>query len=273
MGLDAAMGSWLANWWSHRSRGIHSCCTKRSPALLVDRKRLFFYEVLGNAKMSVICLSGIREFAEGRSFDPSMVLLTQDGAADLARRSRGATEAGLGTMRPTPKEILAGMLARISETMVPELKSPFAISQAAAAAKVLSAASRMDRSISETHRRRDRGLEADLRCDPPAWRVGDPGGRRISGGRSMAACAHPTRNRPIYNAWRSAMGELAGGVATGAHRRAGRGRSARLHQASSGSSSRAVRAILLRLTFDVRRRRFWKFPSLAASPGEGVSLP
>ncbi len=41
----------------------------------VDRERLFFYQVLGNTKMSVICLTGIRDFAEGRTSDPTMVTL------------------------------------------------------------------------------------------------------------------------------------------------------------------------------------------------------
>jgi len=33
----------------------------------VDRERLFFYQVLGNAKMAVICLTGIRDFVERRN--------------------------------------------------------------------------------------------------------------------------------------------------------------------------------------------------------------
>jgi aminoglycoside phosphotransferase (APT) family kinase protein len=41
----------------------------------VDRKRLFFYQVLGNVKMAVICLTGIRDLAEGRTPDPTMVTL------------------------------------------------------------------------------------------------------------------------------------------------------------------------------------------------------
>jgi aminoglycoside phosphotransferase (APT) family kinase protein len=41
----------------------------------VDRKPLFFYQVLGNAKMAVICLTGIRDLAEGRTSDPTMVIL------------------------------------------------------------------------------------------------------------------------------------------------------------------------------------------------------
>jgi aminoglycoside phosphotransferase (APT) family kinase protein len=41
----------------------------------VDREGLFFYQVLGNAKMAVICLTGIRDLAEGRTADPTMVIL------------------------------------------------------------------------------------------------------------------------------------------------------------------------------------------------------
>ncbi len=43
----------------------------------IDRERLFFYQVLGNAKMAVICITGIRDFAEGRTSDAVMVLLLQ----------------------------------------------------------------------------------------------------------------------------------------------------------------------------------------------------
>lgn len=41
----------------------------------VDRRRLFFYQVLGNAKMAVICLSGIRAYAEGKTPDAVMPFL------------------------------------------------------------------------------------------------------------------------------------------------------------------------------------------------------
>jgi aminoglycoside phosphotransferase (APT) family kinase protein len=41
----------------------------------VDRRRLFFYQVLGNAKMAVICLTGIRDFVEGRTADSVMPFL------------------------------------------------------------------------------------------------------------------------------------------------------------------------------------------------------
>ena len=48
---------------------------ERKSGAVVDHKRLFFYQVLGNAKMAVICLTGIRDFAEGRTCDPTMVIL------------------------------------------------------------------------------------------------------------------------------------------------------------------------------------------------------
>jgi aminoglycoside phosphotransferase (APT) family kinase protein len=41
----------------------------------VDRARLKFYQVLGNAKMAVICLTGIRDYTEGRTADSVMLYL------------------------------------------------------------------------------------------------------------------------------------------------------------------------------------------------------
>ncbi|MGH7863521.1 MAG: phosphotransferase family protein, partial [Candidatus Binataceae bacterium] len=41
----------------------------------IDPRRLFFYQVLGNAKMAVICLTGIRDFVQGRTPDTVMPLL------------------------------------------------------------------------------------------------------------------------------------------------------------------------------------------------------
>ena len=41
----------------------------------VDRARLKFYQILGNAKMAVICLTGIRDYAEGRTADSVMLYL------------------------------------------------------------------------------------------------------------------------------------------------------------------------------------------------------
>ena len=55
----------------------------------VDRKRLFFYQVLGNAKMAVICLTGIRDFVERRTSDavmPFLELLMPALLEDLAKQ-------------------------------------------------------------------------------------------------------------------------------------------------------------------------------------------
>ena len=57
----------------------------------VDRRRLFFYQVLGNAKMAVICLSGICGFVEGRTSDsvmPFLELLIPRLFEDLADQLR-----------------------------------------------------------------------------------------------------------------------------------------------------------------------------------------
>jgi len=57
----------------------------------VDRERLFFYEVLGNAKMAVICLTGIRDFVERRTSDavmPFLELLLPALFEDLAKQLR-----------------------------------------------------------------------------------------------------------------------------------------------------------------------------------------
>jgi hypothetical protein len=57
----------------------------------VDRERLLFYQVLGNAKMAVICLTGIRDFVEGRTSDavmPFLELLLPALFEDLAKQLR-----------------------------------------------------------------------------------------------------------------------------------------------------------------------------------------
>ncbi len=55
----------------------------------IDRQRLFFYQVLGNAKMAVICLTGIRDFVERRTSDavmPFLELLLPQLLGDLANQ-------------------------------------------------------------------------------------------------------------------------------------------------------------------------------------------
>jgi len=42
----------------------------------VDQKRLTWYQILGNAKMAVICLTGICDFTQGRTSDMTMPMLT-----------------------------------------------------------------------------------------------------------------------------------------------------------------------------------------------------
>jgi aminoglycoside phosphotransferase (APT) family kinase protein len=57
----------------------------------VDRERLFFYRVLGDAKMIAICLTGIRDFVEGRTSDsmmPFLELLIPQLLEDLANQLR-----------------------------------------------------------------------------------------------------------------------------------------------------------------------------------------
>jgi aminoglycoside phosphotransferase (APT) family kinase protein len=68
--------------WGHGSlagglidREEYLALYEQKTGAIVDRARLFFYQVLGNAKMAVICLTGIRAFAEGRTADPTMVIL------------------------------------------------------------------------------------------------------------------------------------------------------------------------------------------------------
>jgi len=64
---------------------------ERKTGYRVDRKRLFFYQVLGNAKMAVICLSGIRAFIEGQTSDsvmPFLELLLPQLFEDLANQLR-----------------------------------------------------------------------------------------------------------------------------------------------------------------------------------------
>ena len=64
---------------------------EKKTGIPVDRKRLFFYQVLGNAKMAVICLSGIRAFVEGSTSDsvmPFLELLIPQLFKDLVNQLR-----------------------------------------------------------------------------------------------------------------------------------------------------------------------------------------
>ena len=43
--------------------------------IAVDPERVFFYEVLGNVKMAVLALSGVRSYCDGRTPEPLMAYL------------------------------------------------------------------------------------------------------------------------------------------------------------------------------------------------------
>jgi hypothetical protein len=117
-------------------------------------------------------------------------------------------------LRPTPKEIVAGVQRAITETLLPELKSPFAISQAATASMVLAAAAEWI----ETFPKHNAVEIEDLKQSFDALRphgesaiLEAAGFREAIDGGVRASDEDP----PDYNGMETAMGELAGGVATG----------------------------------------------------------
>jgi len=116
--------------------------------------------------------------------------------------------------RPTPKEALAGIQRTLMETLVPELKSPFAMMQAATAAMMLGSITNwieafpahIAAEIEDLKRTfdalRPHGESAVL--EAAGYREALESGMRAS-----------DEEPPDYNAMEAAMGELAGGVATG----------------------------------------------------------
>ena len=117
-------------------------------------------------------------------------------------------------LRPTPKEIIAGAQRAITETMVPELKSPFAISQAMTAAMILSEATKWIESFPAHAAAEAEDLIQTfdaLRPHGESALLEAAGFREALQGGVQASDEEP----PDYHAMESAMGELAGGVATG----------------------------------------------------------
>ncbi len=117
-------------------------------------------------------------------------------------------------LRPTLKEIIAGVQRTIIETIAPELKSPFAISQAMTSALILSAAS----GWIESFPRHDAAEIQDLKRTFDALRphgesalLEAAGFREAIDGGMRASDEEPSD----LGGMESAMGELAGGVATG----------------------------------------------------------
>ena len=117
-------------------------------------------------------------------------------------------------LRPTPKEILAGVQRAITDTMVPELKSPFAISQATVAAMILSSATGWIESFPAHAAAETEDLKQTfdaLRPHGESAILEAAGFREALEGGVQASDEEP----PNYHSMETAIGELAGGVATG----------------------------------------------------------
>jgi hypothetical protein len=117
-------------------------------------------------------------------------------------------------LRPTPKEIVAGVQRTISETMMPELRSPFAISQAGTAITVLGAAAEWIEAFPKHNTAEIEDLKQTfdaLRPHGESAILEAAGFREAIDGGVRASDEEP----PDQNGMESAIGELAGGVATG----------------------------------------------------------
>jgi hypothetical protein len=117
-------------------------------------------------------------------------------------------------LRPTPKEIIAGLQRAITETMMPELKSPFALSQATVAAMILSEASGWIESFPAHAVAEAEDLIQTfdaLRPHGESALLEAAGFREALQGGVQASDEEP----PNHHAMENSMGELAGGVATG----------------------------------------------------------
>jgi len=116
-------------------------------------------------------------------------------------------------LRPTPKEVLAGLQRTILETVMPELTSPYAISQAGTAALVLTMASEWVDSFPKYHAAEIEDLQQTFDSLRPHGETGiveAAGFREALDSGVRASDQEP----PDYRGMEAAMGELAGGVAT-----------------------------------------------------------
>lgn len=117
-------------------------------------------------------------------------------------------------LRPTPKEVIAGLQRTLTETMLPELKSPFAISQAATASMILGAAADWIEGFPNHNAAEIEDLKQTfdaLRPHGESALLEAAGFREAIDGGVRASDQDP----PDYNGMETAIGELAGGVATG----------------------------------------------------------
>ena len=117
-------------------------------------------------------------------------------------------------LRPNRKEIITGIQRTVVETLIPELKSPFAISQAATAALILSSASEWIESFPKYQAAESEDLKQVfdvLRPHGESAILEAAGFRDSIEGGVRAADEDP----PDYAGMEAAIGALAGGVATG----------------------------------------------------------
>ena len=117
-------------------------------------------------------------------------------------------------LRPTPKEVIAGIQRTITETLMPELQSPFAIAQAGTAIMVLGAVTEWIESFPKHTAAEIEDLKQtfdSLRPHGESAILEAAGFREAIEGGVRASDEEP----PDYNGMETAMGALAGGVATG----------------------------------------------------------
>jgi hypothetical protein len=117
-------------------------------------------------------------------------------------------------LRPTPKEALAGIQRTITETLVPELKSPFAMMQAGTAAMMLASITNWIESFPAHCAAEIEDLTQTFDSLRPH---GESALLEAAGYREAIASgvAASDEEPPDYKAMEAAIGELAGGVATG----------------------------------------------------------
>ena len=117
-------------------------------------------------------------------------------------------------LRPTPKEIIAGIQRTLGETLMAELKSPFAMVQAGTAMMVLGAAAEWIEAMPRHNAAETEDLKRTFDAVRPHGEsaiLEAAGFREAIDGGVRASDEEP----PDLRGMESAIGALAGGVATG----------------------------------------------------------
>ena len=116
-------------------------------------------------------------------------------------------------LRPTPKEVIAGIQRTISTVLAPELQSPFAISQANTAVGVLMMATEWIESFPKHNAAEVEDLKQTFDALRPH---GDSAVIEAAGFREAieSGVGASDEDPPDLHGMEAAMGELAGGVAT-----------------------------------------------------------